>query len=267
MTSPNPAQDALRDPNTRGIDHTAGQTATNPGLLRRFGPTGTIFIIGLMIGLLFFLSRELLWSQVLRHTLGHLPNASWSWQAVGDRGLTHITYQHFELYVNQSRFFVPELTIQLGTTRPVTMTAVTGPTLVADLSWDKELRLSGGVDLQRLLPEQRVQGTLETEGFVRWQNWDHPPHQGELDIQAPGLLVLAPGIMTINLRGQATLEGNHLRLTPLQADGPVGVTADAEGFLDWNRLENTTYSISGTLTGLGNLPFSASGRLGSLWGK
>lgn len=263
MTSPNPVQDALRDPTPRNAD----TTGSNPGLLRRFGPMGTIFLIGLLIGLVFFLSREVLWSQVLRHTLGHLPNASWSWQAIEDRGLTHITYQHFELHVSQTRFFVPKLTIQLGTTRPVTMTAVTGPTLVADLSWDKELRLSGGVDLQRLMPEQRVQGTLETEGFVRWHTWDQPPHQGELDIQAPGLLVLAPGIMTINLRGQATLEGNHLRLTPLQADGPVGVTADAEGFLDWNRLENTTYSISGTLTGLGNLPFSASGRLGSLWGK
>jgi hypothetical protein len=263
MTSPNPAQNALRDPNTRDVD----KTVSKPGLLRRFGPMGMIFLIGLLIGLIFFLSRELLWSQVLRHTLGHLPNASWSWQAVGDRGLTHITYQHFELHVNQNRFFVPQLTIQLGTTRPVTMTAVTGPTLVADLSWDKELRLSGSVDLQRLMPEQRVQGTLETAGFIRWRTWDQPPYQGELDIQAPGLLVVAPGIMTINLRGQATLEDNHLRLTPLQADGPVGVTADAEGFLDWKRLENTTYSISGTLTGLGNLPFSASGRLGSLWGR
>lgn len=241
--------------------------SSKPGLFRHIGLPGTIFIVGLLIGLLFFLSRELLWSQVLRNTLGNLPNTTWSWQSVGDRGLTHITYKNFELYVNQSRFFVPELTIQLGMVRPVTMVAITGPTLVANLGWDRNLRLSGGVDLQRLLPEQRVQGVVETEGFIQWRTWDQPPHRGELEIQAPGLLVLAPGIITINLRGQALLQDNHLRLTPLRADGPVAVTADADGFLDWNRLENTTYSISGTLIGLGNMPFSASGRLGSLWGK
>lgn len=247
--------------------HGDGRPAVQSGMRRRFGLPVTVFLIGLLLGLLFFLSRELLWSQVLRRTLGNLPNATWSWQSVGDRGLTHITYRDFELFVNQSRFFVPELTIQLGVTRAVIMTAVTGPTLVAILNWDRDVQLSGGVDIQRLLPQQRVQGVVETQGTIRWRAWDQPPHQGQLDIQAPGLLVLAPGIMTINLRGNVVLEDNHLQLNPLRADGPVAITAEAEGFLDWNRLENTTYAISGNLTGLGNMPFSASGRLGSLWGK
>lgn len=238
-----------------------------PGFVRRMGLPGAIFFLGLLLGLIFFLSREILWSQVLNITLGNLPRTTWSWQEVGDRGLTHITYNGFDLRIDQSRLYVPELTINLGAARPVRMEADTGPVLLADLGWNRNLRLSGGVDIQKMLPDLRVQGVVETEGFVNWRNWNEPPHSAELQIQAPGLLVLAPGVMTINLQGQAFLEGNHLRLTSIQADGPIALTAEAEAFLDWSRPENSTYSITGTLIGLGNMPFSASGRLGSLWGK
>ena len=238
---------------------------SDPGFFKRLGLTGTIFVLGLLLGLLFFLSREILWSQVLKSTLGNLPGTTWSWQTVGERGLTRITYNDFDLVMDRTRLFFPELTIHLGTARPVTLEASTGPVLLAAVGWDRNLSISGAVDMQKLLPGQRVQGVLETEGFLHWRTWNEPPYLGELQIQAPGLLVLAPGIMTVNLKGHAFLDGNHLRLTSIRADGPIALAAEAEAFLDWNNLDNSTYTISGNLTGLGNMPFSASGRLGSLW--
>ncbi|SDB55584.1 hypothetical protein SAMN05660653_02786 [Desulfonatronum thiosulfatophilum] len=243
----------------------ADTVRAEPGFFKRLGVTGTIFFIGLLLGLLFFLSREVLWGQVLKSTLGNLPQTTWSWQAVGDRGLTHITYGGFDVMMNQSRLYFPELTINLGTSRPVTLEASTGPVLFAGFGWNRNLNLSGAVDIQKMLPELRVQGTLETEGFLNWRNWNEPPYLGELQIHAPGLLVLAPGIMTINLQGHAFLDGNHLRLTSIRADGPIALIAEAEALLDWDNLKNSTYTISGTLLGLGNMPFSASGRLGSIW--
>jgi hypothetical protein len=237
------------------------------GIPRRLGLTGTLFIVGLLLGLLFFLSREILWSQVLNHTLGRLPQATWSWGQVRDQGLTRITYADFELRVDDTLLFFPELTIQVGAKPPVTMVGTTGPSLRAVLDWDKNLRFSGGADLQHLLPEQGLQGLAETDGMVRWQDWNQPPEQGRMNLHAPGLLMIAPGVMTTNLRVEAMLEGDRLILAPIQADGPIALSAEAEVLLDWNRLENSTYSLTGTLIGMGDMPFSTSGRLGGLWGK
>jgi hypothetical protein len=242
-------------------------TNAGTGWFRRMGLAGTIFAAGLLLGLFFFLSREILWSQVLQNTLGHLPRTSWTWQSVGDRGVTHITYNGFNLLMHQTRLFFPELTINLGASTPVTMHAKTGPNLLADLGWDRNIRISGAVDIQKLLPELRLQGIVDAEGYVDWRTWNEPPYRGEMVMQAPGLLIFAPGIMTTNLRLQASLEGNQLNLTSIQADGPIALTAEAQVLLDWRHLENSTYTIKGTLVGMGGMPFSASGRLGGIWGK
>ncbi len=237
------------------------------GVFRRLGLAGTVFAVGLFIGLLFFLSREIIWGQVLKATIGHLPNSSWTWQSVGDRGLTRISYNDFDLFLNRTRLFFPELTIRLAADRPVSMQVVTGPTFLADLGWNKTVRFAGGADIGRLLPEQQVQGVVEGKGWVDWADLNSPPQGGEVDLIAPGLLIFAPGIMATNLRVQAFLEGNQLTLTSIQADGPIALEAEGEVMLDWNRLENSTYTLKGTLIGLGGMPFSASGRLGGVWGK
>ncbi|HDQ40805.1 MAG TPA: hypothetical protein ENN39_07250 [Desulfonatronum sp.] len=238
------------------------------GLLRRLGLIGTLFAAGLLIGLAFFLPREIIWGRVLRATLGHLPNSSWTWQSVGDRGLSRITYTGFDLFLDKTRLFFPELTIQLAPARPVTMQAVTGPTLLADLGWDKTLRFSGGVDMARLLPEQRVQGLVQGEGWVDWADLTSPPLGGEIALHVPGLLIIPPGIMATNLRVQAFLKGNQLTLASIQADGLVALEAEGVVMLDWDKLENSTYSIKGTMSGLSiTKPFSASGRLGGVWGQ
>ncbi len=251
--------------------HTA--QADNPvahkkrGLFRRLGVSGTVFLLGLCIGLAFFLSRELLWGQVLRATLGHLPHSSWTWQSVGERGLSHISYNGFDLMLNRIRVSLRELGIQLSTKPPVTMRAVTGPLLQADLSWGKTLRFSGGVDLRELLPEQRLQGVVEGVGQVQWEDLDRPPVGGEVELSAPGLVMFAPGVMATGLNLQAYLEGNLLTLASIRADGPIALEAEGTVTLDWQHLENSTYTLTGTLIGLGGMPFSASGRLGGLWGK
>lgn len=238
------------------------------GLFRRLGLPGTLFAAGLLIGLVFFLSREVLWSQVLRSTIGHLPDSSWTWQGVGDRSLSRITYKGFDLFLDTTRLSFQELTIRLSTDRPVSMQAVTGPTLLADLSWDKTVRFSGGVDIARLLPEQRVQGVVEGEGRITWRDLDSPPLSGEAELRVPGLLIVPPGIMATNLRAQAYLEGDMLALASIRADGLIGLEAEGVVFLDWDRLENSTYTLSGTLSGLGmSRPFTASGRLGGVLGK
>lgn len=246
---------------------THGLQPDKPGLFRRMGLPGMIFLGGLLLGLAFFLSRDVIWGQVLKATLGHLPQSSWTWQSVGDRSLSRITYNGFDLRLNKTRVSFPELTIQLAAGRPVTMQAVTGPTLLADLGWDKTLHFSGAVDIQRLLPDQRLQGLVEGEGRVAWESLGNPPRSGEARLEVPGLLIFAPGIMATNLRLQAFLEGNQLTLASIRADGPIALEAEGEVLLDWNRLENSTYTLKGTLIGLGGMPFSASGRLGGIWGK
>lgn len=252
-------------PNTVHPEQGAGQKR---GLFRRLGLTGTVFAVGLMLGLAFFLSREVIWSQVLRATLGQLPNSSWTWQAVGDRGLSRITYNGFDLFLDATRLSFQELSIRLGADRPVTMQAVTGPVLLADMSWNKTLRFSGGVDMARLLPGQRVQGMVQGEGRVDWTDLNRPPRSGEIALHVPGLLVIPPGIMATNVRVEAFLEGDRLTLTLIRASGLVALEAEGVVMLDWDRLENSTYSLKGSLSGLNTTrPFSASGRLGGVWGK
>lgn len=237
------------------------------GLFQRLGVSGTVFLVGLAIGLAFFLSRELLWGQVLRATLGHLPRSSWTWQSVGERGLSHVSYNGFDLMLNRTRVSLRELGIQLSTKPPVTMRAVTGPLMQADLSWGKTLRFSGGVDLRELLPQQRLQGIVEGVGQVQWNDFDSPPVAGEVELSAPGLVMFAPGVMATGLKLQAYLEGNLLTLASIRADGPIALEAEGTVTLDWQGLENSTYTLKGTLIGLGGTPFSASGRLGGLWGQ
>lgn len=237
------------------------------GLFRRLGVSGTVFLLGLCIGLAFFVSRELLWGQVLRATLGHLPHSSWTWQSVGERGLSHISYNGFDLILRGTRVSFQELGVQLSTSPPVAMRLLTGPLLRADLGWDKTLRFSGGADLRELLPDQQLQGVVEAAGQVQWEDLDSPPVGGDVELSAPGMVVLAPGLMAMGLKLQAYLEGNRLTLASIRADGPIALEADGEVMLDWQRLENSTYTLKGTLIGLGGMPFSASGRLGGLWGK
>lgn len=245
-----------------------GSKPLKRGLVRRLGLPGTVFAVGLLIGIVFFLSREVVWGQVLRATLGHLPNSSWTWQSVGDRGLSRVTYNGFDLFLDTTRLSFHELTIRLGTGRPVAMQAVTGPKLLADLSWDKTLRFSGGVDLARLLPGQRVQGVVEGEGQVAWADLNRPPQGGEIAVHVPGLLIIPPGIMATNVQIQAFLEGNRLTLASIKAGGLVSLEAEGVVMLDWDRLENSTYSLNGNLTGLNTTrPFSTSGRLGGVLGK
>ncbi len=250
-------------------EQSAGQKR---GLFRRLGLPGTIFAVGLLLVLAFavtaFLSREIVWAQVLRATLGHLPNSSWTWQSVGDRGLSRITYNDFDLFLDATRLSFQDLSIRLGADRPVTMQAVTGPTLMVDMSWDKILRFSGGVDLARLLPGQRVQGLVQGEGRVEWADLNSPPHSGEIALHVPGLLIIPPGILATNVHIEAFLEGNRLTLTSIRAGGLVALEAEGVVMLDWNRLENSTYTLNGNLSGLNiTRPFSASGRLGGVWRK
>lgn len=252
-------------PSTVYPKQSAGQKR---GLFARLGLPGTVFAVGLMLGLAFFLSREVIWGQVLRATLGQLPNSSWTWQAVGDRGLSRITYNGFDLFLDATRMSFQELSIRLGADRPVTMQAVTGPTLMADMGWDKILRFSGGVDMARLLPGQRVQGMVQGEGRVEWADLNSPPRSGEITLHVPGLLIIPPGIMATNVNIEAFLEGNRLTLTSIRAGGLVALEAEGVVMLDWDRLENSTYTLNGSLSGLNTTrPFSASGRLGGVWGK
>lgn len=242
--------------------------APQPGLFRRLGLTGVVFLVGLMIGLAFFVSRELLWGQVLRSTIGRLPDSSWTWHGVEDRGLSRITYQGFDFFLDATRLSFQKLTIRLDTKRPVTMLAVTGPSLLADLGWDRTLRFSGGVDIARLLPEQQVQGVVEGEGHVEWNDLNSPPQSGEISLRVPGLLIIPPGIMATNLRADAFLQGDQLTLASIRADGLIGLDAQGTVTLDWNHLGNSTYVLTGTVSGLGmSRPFTASGRLEGVLGK
>lgn len=239
-----------------------------PGLFGRLGLPGVLFVLGLLIGLAFFVSRELVWGQVLRSTIGRLPDSSWTWHDVGERGLSRITYQGFDLFLDTTRLSFQELTIGLATKQPVSLQAVTGPTLLANLGWDKTLRFSGGVDLAMLLPGQRVQGVVEGQGLVEWTNLDDPPVAGEIALRVPGLLIIPPGIMATNLRADAFLEGNQLTLASVRADGLIGLEAEGVVMLDWNSMGNSTYVLTGTVSGLGmSRPFSASGRLEGVFGK
>jgi hypothetical protein len=238
------------------------------GLFRRLVIIGSVFAVGLMLGLVLFLSRDVVWAQILRATVGQLPNSSWTWQSVGDRGLSWITYHGFDLSLDTTRVSFQELTIRLGLDRPLIMQAATGPTLLADLSWDKTLRFSGGVDLARLLPGQQVLGVVQGEGRVNWADLNSPPQSGEIALQVPGLLIIPPGILATNVYVEALLEGDRLILTQVRAGGLVALEAEGVVMLDWKRLENSTYTLNGSLSVLNSTrPFSASGRLGAVWGK
>jgi hypothetical protein len=239
------------------------------GLFRRLGLIiCTVFAVGLMLGLVFFLSRDVVWAQILRATVGQLPNSSWTWQSVGDRGLSWITYHGFDLFSGTTKVSFQELTIRLGLDRPLTMQAATGPTLLADLSWDKTLRFSGGVDLAQLLPGQRVLGVVQGEGRVDWTDLNSPPQSGEITLQVPGLLIIPPGIVAANVQVEASLEGDRLILTQVRAGGLVTLEAEGVVMLNWERLKNSTYTLNGSLSALNSTrPFSTSGRLGAIWRK
>lgn len=259
-----------RDGSTEALGKPGGSAARaslppRPAWPRLSGRTWAVFILGLVFCLGLLIALGVPWSLALRATLGHLPQSSWTWQAVGQRGLTSITYLDFDLQVAGTGLFIPELKVMLGTNPPVGVLAVTGPTLEADLGWDRTLRFSGAVQMARLLPNGGIRGVVQGDGRVEWEDWSSPPRGGEADLHAPGLLVLAPGIMATNLRVQARLEGNRLILTSIRADGPISLEARGEVNLDWARPGESEYRLEGVLTGLGGMLFTVSGRLDGIW--
>ncbi|TIH18071.1 hypothetical protein D0S45_05825 [Marinifilum sp. JC120] len=221
-----------------------------------------LFLAGLILGAFLFMPWEIAWSQAFKLADSKISKATIQWGDFISAG--PLSFEVTNVYVTTQKGLtvtVPQLGVSLGLSPLVEVRVKTGPTLTARLFQTKSLTLGGGVDLAKLVQMDGLGGKVRITSDVGFPSWGAPPRTGSLvvrsnEVEIPG------GLIAEDVNVNAVLAGKQFQLNSFSCGQPIPVTAKGSATLDWKRLPNSSYTISGTTTfGTTERQFSKSGKL------
>lgn len=221
-----------------------------------------LFLAGLILGAFLFMPWEIAWSQAFKIADSKISKATIQWGDFVSAG--PLSFEVTDVYVTTKKGLtvtVPQLGVSLGFSPLVEVRVKTGPTLTARLFQTKSLTLGGGVDLAKLVQMDGLGGRVRITSDVGFSEWGAPPRTGSIvvrsdEVEIPG------GLIAEDVSMNAVLSGKQFQLNSFSCGQPIPVTAKGSANLDWKRLPNSSYIISGTSTfGTTERQFSKSGKL------
>ncbi len=221
-----------------------------------------LFLAGLIIGAFLFMPWEVAWSQAFKLADAKISKATIQWGDFVDAGPLSFEVTNVNVTTNKGlTVTVPQLGVSLGLSPLVEVRVKTGPTLTARLFRTKSLTLGGGVDLAHLVRMDGLGGKVRITADVGFPEWGAPPHTGSLVVRSDAVEIPG-GMVAEDVDVNAVLAGKQFQLNSFSCGQPIPVTAKGNAVLDWKRLPNSSYTISGTTTfGSTERQFSKSGKL------
>jgi len=221
-----------------------------------------IFLAGLILGAFLFMPWEVAWHQAFKLADAKISKATITWGDFVSAG--PFSFEVTNVHVKTGKGLtvtVPQLGMSLGFSPLLEVRVKSGPTLTARLFQTKSLTLGGGVDLAKLLQMEGLGGKVRITADVGFPKWGAPPRTGSLVVRSD-MVEIPGGMAAEDVNVNAVLAGKQFQLNSFSCGQPIPVTAKGSATLDWKRLSNSQYNISGTTTfGETERQFSKSGTL------
>ncbi len=221
-----------------------------------------LFLAGLILGAFLFMPWEIAWSQAFKLADSKISKATIQWGDFVSAG--PFSFEVTNVYVTTNKGLtvtVPQLGVSLGFSPLLEVRVKTGPTLTARLFQAKSLTIGGGVDLAKLIQMDGLGGKVRITSDIGFPEWGVPPRTGSLVVRSDAVEIPG-GMVAEDVSVNAVLAGKQLQLNSFSCGQPIPVAAKGSATLDWKRLPNSSYTISGTTTfGTTERQFSKSGQL------
>ncbi|GKT34181.1 hypothetical protein ADUPG1_002758, partial [Aduncisulcus paluster] len=189
-----------------------------------------LFLAGLILGSFLFMPWEIAWSQAFKLADAKISKATIQW---GD-------------FVSAGPFSFEVTNVYVTTNKGLTVTVP---------------QLGVSLGLSPLLEVDGLGGKVRITSDVGFPEWGAPPRTGSLVVRSDAVEIPG-GMIAEDVNVNAVLAGKQLQLNSFSCGQPIPVTAKGSATLDWKRLPNSSYSISGTTTfGTTERQFSKSGKL------
>lgn len=226
---------------------------------------GLLFIAGLAAGLIIFLPRESHWRYILEQISQNPEYISISSYTLSQAGWNSVLIKNLAISFGEQIYTIPEVRIRMGLSPRIKAVVNTGPEIILALEPSKKISARGEINLDRVIPDQKIQGSLWVDAQASFQNWNSPPLHGTIELKSSSAMNLNNFQDIQGLVLQAELTDNRLEIKELKTRKPVDFSCSGQALIDWKNLENSTYQVQGEfiLYGKSN-PFKQKGRLSQL---
>lgn len=243
-----------------------GADAPQSSAWKKWAVSGVLFAAGLILGLALFFPRDVFWDLLL-----YAADRRFEEVDISRQGLSHPEWGRALVHGLQidhrgHAFVVPKAELVLGVDPWLQANVHTGPKMVIMFPGGKQIFARGEVDLSKITAPGTLRGSISTQAMIRFQDWEHPPVEGNIQLNSTSPIKVHENLFLQGIIMQATWQGNRCQIHSLQAEKPVRFSGTGQIQLIWTEILDSQYQVQGSVISKGqDIPFERQGRLRDMW--